>query len=191
MSNKKKITNPEKELAREISYCEAEYRIWHDIYENGCYDPTWEDGGNLFFVRNHISYHKQEIKRICTENNLSLPEIYYREYPPEVPFDYMARPNEIRENSRKTLNILKNHADYIYLQNKSGMFDKELNRHINVVLGYVSNLEYYISKNNLVGMRRYEKPNFCLDAFNNCIKAINEYVPCLEKNIKSIQLSLI
>lgn len=188
--SKKKTIKPERQLAKEISFCEAEYRHWYDIYENGCHDPTWEDGVNLWLVKNHIAYHKKEIKNLCVEHGFPLPEILNRDDPPEVPMTYMARPDEIRRNSRKALNVLKSHTDYAYLQGSKGKYDKELNRRIDVVLGYVSNLEHFISEDNLVGMRQHERPDIYLDSFRDCVRAIGEYVD-VPQEIKPMQLSLI
>ena len=42
-------------------------------------------------VHNHICYSKKEIEKLCSESGLELPEIYYKETPPEVDQCYMAR----------------------------------------------------------------------------------------------------
>lgn len=41
-------------------------------------------------TRNHILSHKREIREICEENGMNLPEEYYLPTPPEVDNDYMA-----------------------------------------------------------------------------------------------------
>lgn len=56
-------------------------------------------------MRNHILYDKEQLAK--QENSLlGLPEVYYRETPPEVDPGYMARPNVIRENARKAMEII-------------------------------------------------------------------------------------
>ena len=77
------------------------YERWEHLYEHGGSDPFWSDGANANLVKNRIIYCKNKIEN---ENSLFLlPDAYYRDIPPEVPRDYMARPNEIRENARKVM----------------------------------------------------------------------------------------
>lgn len=73
---------------------------WHDIYENGCNDPFWEDGCNLELVRNHIIWYLREIAELQQQPmQTSLFDIAFMEVdplsdpriPPEVPHKYMAR----------------------------------------------------------------------------------------------------
>ena len=73
------------------------------MYENGGSDPFWSDGSNLNMTRNLIIHIKEIIEK---ENSLFLlPDCFYREIPPELPRDYMARPDEIRENARKAMEM--------------------------------------------------------------------------------------
>ena len=74
------------------------------MYENGGSDPFWSDGSNANMVRNMIIHTKEIIEK---ENSLFLlPDCFYRDIPPELPRDYMARPDEIRENARKAMEIM-------------------------------------------------------------------------------------
>lgn len=41
-------------------------------------------------TRNHVLSYKQQIRELCEENNISLPEEYYLPTPPEVDNNYMA-----------------------------------------------------------------------------------------------------
>ena len=75
------------------------------MFTEGGSDPFWTDGVSLNLVRSHIIYDKQKLSE--QENTLlGLPDVYYRETPPEVDSDYMARPDEIRENARKAMEII-------------------------------------------------------------------------------------
>lgn len=72
-----------KNILREIA-------VWKNIQENGCNDPFWTDGCNMNLTRNHVLSYKQQIRELCEENNISLPEEYYLPTPPEVENNYMA-----------------------------------------------------------------------------------------------------
>lgn len=63
-----------KNILREIA-------VWKNIQENGC---------NMNLTRNHVLSYKQQIRELCEENNISLPEEYYLPTPPEVDNNYMA-----------------------------------------------------------------------------------------------------
>ncbi len=94
--------NQQTDYAAEL---EKEYARWDEVFTKGGSDPFWSDGVNLELTRNHILYYKEQLAK--QENSLfGLPDIYYRETPPEVDSDYMARSDEIRENARKALEII-------------------------------------------------------------------------------------
>lgn len=67
-----------------------EIEHWKDINQNGCNDPFWSDGCNMNLTRNHIIYEQEQIRKICEENQITLPEEYYLSIPPEVDMNYMA-----------------------------------------------------------------------------------------------------
>ena len=62
-------------------------------------------------VRNHIIFTKEKMKEAG-----EFTETYYRELPPEVDRDYMARADEIRRNAKNSLEVYKSHPDYLYLK---------------------------------------------------------------------------
>ncbi len=63
-------------------------------------------------VRNHIMYYKGKIE----ETLPPYPEIYHREIPPEVDMDYIARPDEIRENAKISLAQFERNDSLRYLR---------------------------------------------------------------------------
>ena len=72
--------NRETDYAAEL---ENSFTKWDELFKNGGSDPFWADGANLNLVRNHIIYYKEQLAK--QENTLfGLPEIYYRETPPEI-----------------------------------------------------------------------------------------------------------
>lgn len=67
-----------------------EIEQWKMINQNGCNDPFWADGCNMNLTRNHIIYYQRQLKEICIENGIPLPDEYYLAVPPEVDTNYMA-----------------------------------------------------------------------------------------------------
>lgn len=116
-----------------------------NLYRYGGSDPFWSDGCNLNLVRNHILYYKNQLKEMNP-----IPEAFYKETPPEVDQSYMARTDEIRVNAAKSLRAYLASEDYIYLHT------------------YVSGLRQDILSDDLVAMRRHEKPKHYIESFHEC-----------------------
>lgn len=81
----KKETPPEKKLQKLCAEIADSVRRWNEIRERGCSDPSWPDGVNMNLVRNHIFYFRRQIRDLCAENALEMPEEAMWEPPPEVP----------------------------------------------------------------------------------------------------------
>jgi len=180
------------DLAEEL---QDRFDRWDNIYENGCGDPTWSDGVNLNLVRNHILGCKRRIEEShggleSAENsqisifsdeignplNPNYPEIYYREAPPEVDRDYMARSDEIRDNAKKSLQLYKADENYLFLLDKVDSLSPKEQKStcINAVIGYVRGLENAIESDELVAMRRHENPDGYLESFRDCVDRVNK-----------------
>lgn len=67
-----------------------EIEHWKAINQNGCSDPFWSDGCNMNLTRNHIISYQRQLREICTENQMPLPDEYYFAVPPRVDNSYMA-----------------------------------------------------------------------------------------------------
>ena len=85
-----KEETPEKKVKSYSEQIRKEIGQWKDINQNGCNDPFWSDGCNMNLTRNHIIYEQELIRKICEENQITLPEEYYLSIPPEVDMNYMA-----------------------------------------------------------------------------------------------------
>ena len=109
-----------KECCQSI-YQEIEH--WKAINQNGCSDPFWPDGFNMNLTRNHIISYQRQIREICTENQLPLPEEYYLSVPPEVDNNYMANLKQKQrvERLRQSGRITTGHA-YQYDENQMSLF---------------------------------------------------------------------
>lgn len=81
---------------------------WKSICENGCNDPFWADGCNMNLERNHILYYKNEISKLCSQEEIEIPEEYYLPTPPEVNDNYMANLKK-----KKRVKRLKEHGDVL------------------------------------------------------------------------------
>lgn len=178
-----------KELKKLNKELEDSFNRWKHLKEYGGQDPFWEDGGNMNLVRNHIFNEKRKIKEYCEEKGLELPEIYYKETPPEVDNKYMARADEIRENANRALREYKLNKDYQYLLKAINRLNKRQieQTSINNVIGYCEGLESFIERDDLVTMRRHEGYERYLDSFSNCRKRVEEI---LKEEPKDGQISI-
>lgn len=151
---------------------ENSFARWDFIHEYGCSDPFWADGVNMNLVRNHIMYYKQQLSEEATL--FLLPKAYYREVPPEVDNNYMARPDEIRQNAARSMQIIDADENLKFVQQQSvHLTEKQLKQLcIPAILGYAENLRRAISEDDLLTMRRYENPNGYLESFQSAAQKL-------------------
>lgn len=148
------------------------YKRWEHLYEHGGSDPFWSDGVNANMIKNQIIYCKNKIEN---ENSLFLlPDAYYRDIPPELPNNYMARPDEIRENARKAMAIIDADKNLKFVREQSkNLSEKELKRFcIPAIIGYAENIHRAVAEDDLLTMRRYERPDGYLDSFRSAAERI-------------------
>ena len=172
MSGRRKMKNrQEDDPAVQL---EERFARWDFLYQYGGSDPFWSDGVNLNLVRNHIIYYKNKLEESYLDG--IFPDIYYRETPPEVDQNYMARSDEIRSNAQKSLEIYQSDPHYLYCKKYAHeLTEKELKRFpVENVLGYVSGLEDAIATDDLLTMRRHEDANRYLDSFVRCESEIKK-----------------
>lgn len=151
---------------------ENSFARWDFIHEYGCSDSFWADGVNMNLVRNHIMYYKQQLSEEATL--FLLPKAYYREVPPEVDNNYMARPDEIRQNAARSMQIIDADENLKFVQQQSvHLTEKQLKQLcIPAILGYAENLRRAISEDDLLTMRRYENPNGYLESFQSAAQKL-------------------
>lgn len=163
---------------REIDYAaelERNYARWDEVFTKGGSDPFWSDGVNLELTRNHILYCKEQLAK--QENSLlGLPEAYYRETPPEVDCDYMARPDEIRENARKAMGIIDADENLKFVREQSASLSEQQNKQwcIPAIINYAENLRCAIAADDLIIMRRYEHLDSYLESFESAAIKIRD-----------------
>jgi len=171
MAQKRQEENYEKSLTES-------FNRWEHLYKYGCQDPFYTDGVNLDLVRNHIIYYKRKIEETTTEL-MTLPAIYFRETPPELDRNYMARPDEIREHARASLAAYLADPEYQFLCRRIGMLSPKQAKEVHIVnvIGYAQSLEKAIKTDDLVTMRRHENADSDLEAFARCAEKVRQLPP--------------
>ena len=151
---------------------EKSFARWDFIRENGCSDPFWADGVNMNLVRNHIIFYKQKLSEETTL--FLLPEAFYRETPPLVDNDYMARADEIRQNAARSMQKIDEDENLKFVREQSGnLTEKQLKQLcIPAILDYAENLRRAIFEDDLLTMRRYENPKSYLDSFQSAAQKL-------------------
>lgn len=169
MDQKDKLQEAEKEKAENRLI--KSFARWQHLYEFGGTDPFYEDGVNLNLARNQILAARKDLEDLGY-----FPAVYNQEVPPVVDNKYMARADEIREHARESITAYKYDENYLYLITNSGKISKKAADEIclGYVLGYVRSLEEFINHDDLVKMRRHERPDIYLDSFLSCRKKMEE-----------------
>lgn len=164
---KKPKESPEEELQKSFDQ-------WKDLCANGCNDPSWSDGVNINLVRNHIIYYKHQIEEAHPDGNF--PAVYYRDTPPEVDQDYMARPEEIRKHAKETLAIFRADKDLKFLKSQVDRLRPADSNKLNVrtIINYAKGLELATEEEDLIAMRRYGHPGTYLSSFSRCAQQVRE-----------------
>ena len=145
--------------------CINEYEHWRNLYRYGGQDPLYEDGINLDLTRNHIISYKRDMEKLDY-----FPEIYNKELPPEIDSKYMARADEIRAHAKKSFEIYKADENYQFLVKHRNDISSDDARDIRLtnVINYVDGLLMFILSDDLVGMRRHERPQIYQESFIKC-----------------------
>jgi hypothetical protein len=157
-----------------IAELQKDHERWAYLYEYGGSDPFWSDGCNLDLVRNHIINDRRMIEETMSPEDY--PAIYYKEIPPKVDQDYMARSDEIRANARKSLARYKADPDYQYILRHQDDFTPKTKNKLCIenILGYAKGLESAVAEDDLVAMRRHERPDGYLKSFEDCVRRMQE-----------------
>jgi hypothetical protein len=150
---------------------------WEHLNTHGGSDPLYSDGSNMNLVRTHIKIGKRNIEENMPPEQY--PEIYYRETPPEKDGSYMARADEIRAGSKKSLEAYKADPDYQFICRRISRLTERQKKetYIDAVIGYVTGLEHAIDKGDLITMRRHEVASRYADSFSTCAERVRNLKP--------------
>lgn len=163
---------------------EAAYVHWNDIYQNGCFDPCWEDGVNLNLVRNHIIYYYYILDERAEEpEQLSLltPSakcIARRPLPPEVDDKYMAKPDELLAGALRTRDAIRSDENYQWIISLRGKLSKNVEKRscFIAVANYVNAIDDAIQKRHFPRLRSYQDPGYWITAYVGMRKRIEEAI---------------
>ena len=177
---------PKKNQENPLVELEKAYAQWQRLYENGGSDPFWPDGCNLNLVRNHIIYFKGQIEENCPL--YMTDELYQRDLPPEVDQNYMANPDKIREQARRSLQAYQADPNYQYLLRHGNRLTQKQSKELCVgaVLGYAASLRDSIARDDLVEMRRHREPERYLESFQDCADKVRQTLETAEPNLFTI-----
>ena len=152
---------------------ENNYARWDKVFTEGGSDPFWSDGANLSLIRSQILYCKEQLAK--QENSLfGLPEVYYRETPPEVDPNYMARPDEIRENARRAMEIIDADENLKFVREQFPSLSEQQRKRwcLSAIINYAENLRQAIAADDLLTMRLYEHLDRYLESFESAANKI-------------------
>lgn len=144
-----KIRQAATEFLGAVENLTNEYGHWQRIYENGANDPMYEDGANLYLVRNHILYDKEEVAKLLLEHRFEVPPVLFSPMPPVVSQTYMANAELLRENAVKTLGEIRRMKEYRDLLPVRMTSSTPIGRY----MYEVERLEMAISDDNFLEMR--------------------------------------
>lgn len=183
MGKKKETTDHAAEL-------EESYERWEYLKEYGGSDPSYADGSNMNLVRNHIIYHKHKLMEQYGTDYEKYPEAFYRELPPEVDDNYMARTGEIRDGAVEALEAYISDSNFLYIFKNKDMLTKKEAQKISLynVLGYASGLARAIKNGDLITMRRHAGvPDNYLEAFARCAERMKQMIKDKKKAPEQMQ----
>ncbi|MCM1235571.1 MAG: hypothetical protein NC489_36190 [Ruminococcus flavefaciens] len=164
MGKKKETENLAEKLAES-------FERWEYLREHGGSDPFYADGGSMNLVRNHIMHYKNKMVEEYGRDYEKYPEIFYRELPPKVDNDYMARAGEIKDGAAQALEYYISDPNFFYLLANKDMLTEKEAKQISLynVLGYASGLARAIKDGDLITMRRHAgRPENYLESFARC-----------------------
>ena len=183
MGKKKEKENLTEELTKS-------FERWEYLNEHGGSDPFYADGTNMNLVRNHIMYYKNKMVEEYGRDYEKYPEIFYRELPPEVNQDYMARAGEIKDGAAQALESYISDPNFHYLlANKDMLTEKEAKQiSLYKVLGYASGLARAIKDGDLITMRRHaNRPEGYLESFAQCATRMMKIIDEKKKEPEQVQ----
>lgn len=183
MGRKKEKENLAEEMA-------DSFERWEFLMEHGGSDPFWADGTNMNLVRNHIMYYKNKMLDEYGTDYEKYPEIFYRELPPEVDSNYMARAGEIKDSAVQALEYYISDPNFQYLLSNKDMLTEKEAKQISLynVLGYASGLARAIKDGDLLTMRRHAgRSDEYLESFAQCVTRMMKLIEEKKKAPEQVQ----
>lgn len=137
-----------------------EWKCWQAYYNQGGQDPFHEDGTNLNLTRNHMIHYIN--LGVIPPDDMPLP--------PEVPWNYMANPEEIIEAANKALTIFEATPEFREIKRVQTK-DKDLASLISMLCARITGLREAIEERDLVYCRRAGRdPQYYVDLVKETTK---------------------
>lgn len=161
---------------------DREFEHWNDMCANGCNDPNWHDGVNMNLTRNHILYYYRILDGKTEQGEqltlFSAITTDRRPVPPEVPQDYMAKPDELVEGAKRTLAAILQDENYKYLAS----LDKHIstlarkNSSYDNIIKYPVSLKHALETLDYPRMRSYQNTEYWINGYVGMRKRIDEEI---------------
>lgn len=159
---------------------------WHNLYDNGGFDPICTDGMNLNIIRTQIDIDITSIKQYYPDK--TLPENLT--VPDQVPIDLMIKADEIKEQIPFAFQALFDHPDYLHLSESYECLSPSQKQKADVsVLRHKEWCMNAIEQGDLVGMRRY----IYMDAHHfhdQCRKQSMKYDEILKQQCEEFEMNM-
>lgn len=179
----------EEKVNLEAKLTEA-FEHWEHLQEHGGSDPAYTDGSNMELVRKSIIYIKNQMIEEYGRDYEKYPEIFYRELPPKVNDNYMARAGEIKDGAAQALEYYISDPNFHYLLANKDMLTEKEAKQISLynVLGYASGLARAIKDGDLITMRQHAgRPEGYLESFARCATRMMKVIDSKKKEPELVQ----
>lgn len=141
-----------------------QHRLWDHVLEHGCTDPCYEDGVILQRIRGRIIHLRRKMGLLYPRKKK--PPIYYRGLPPVVSETYIARSEDIRANAQRTLWILSNNREFLYLTAYFSQIPSDVQKKEKCIKSVIDQPKYLsaaLEKDDLLMLRKFENPKSFLE----------------------------
>ena len=159
-----------------------QYRMWDNVLVHGSANLCYEDGVILHQIRSRIILLKRKMELLYPLNRK--PSIYYSELPPVVRKRYMARSEKIRRNAGRTLWILKNNKEYLYLSNNFPLLAGDVHAKeicMKSMIDQTECLSDALDKDDLLTLCMYENANLMIENQKTAMRQFQRLYVCTVK----------
>lgn len=160
----------ERDWATEL---ERSFELWTELNTKGGDNPGYSDGANMNLIRNHILYYKDQLLRA---QHKQLPEIYYKEIPPEVDNQYMAKGEEILREAKTMYCQIQASADYQFLLSMERDLDPNQTEQLEAIdiIERIERLKKAINDRDYIVMRRLVREGVDWEKVKSKVEILSE-----------------
>ncbi len=146
---------------------------WEDVKKDGSSSPRWTDGQELNFIRGKIIRKKEEVEQFAKENK---KKISLQEVPWEMPYGYMVKADEIKENALISLEKYVSDENYKYILRHAYRLnnDEQYETGILCVFNKMKTFVQDIEHERLVKLKAHESAERFLKEIRECREKLDE-----------------